>query len=92
MPSAVEASLLDKVRSIVGPAHVLTGVDLSPYVVEGRTPEAAVFPAALDEIRAVVEVAAAAGVPVVPWGGGTAAAVGSAYSMKVRHSGWPASS
>ncbi|HSE92104.1 MAG TPA: FAD-binding oxidoreductase [Methylomirabilota bacterium] len=72
----MEASLLDKVRSIVGPAHVLTGVDLSPYVLEGRTPEAAVFPASLDETRAVVEVAAAAGVPVVPWGGGTAAAVG----------------
>jgi glycolate oxidase FAD binding subunit len=55
---------------------VLTGVDLSPYVVEGRTPEAALFPGSLDEVRAVVEVAAAAGIPMVAWGGGTAAAVG----------------
>lgn len=68
--------LLDKLRSIVGPANLLAGVDLSPYVVDGRTPEAAVFPGSLDETRAVVELAASAGVPIVPWGGGTAAAVG----------------
>jgi glycolate oxidase FAD binding subunit len=35
-----------------------------------------VFPASTDEVRAVVQVAAEAGVPVVAWGGGTAAAVG----------------
>jgi hypothetical protein len=51
-----EVLLLDKLRSIVGPQHVLTGVDRSPYVVEGRTPEAAVFPGTIDEVRAVVEV------------------------------------
>jgi glycolate oxidase FAD binding subunit len=68
--------LLDKLRSIVGPRNVLTGVDLSPYVVEGRTPDAAVFPASIDEVRAVVELAGGSGVPIVPWGGGTAAAVG----------------
>jgi glycolate oxidase FAD binding subunit len=72
--------LLDKLRSIVGPAHVLTGVDLGAYVVEGRTPEAAVFPGSIDEMRAVVELAAGAGVPVVPWGGGTAASAGTPAS------------
>lgn len=72
----MKAVLLDKLRSLVGPANVLAGVDLSPYVVEGRTPEAAVFPASLEETRAVVEAAGAEGVPIVPWGGGTAAAVG----------------
>lgn len=72
----MEAQLLDRLRSLVGPANVLTGVALSPYVVEGRTPEAAVFPGTVEEVRGVVEAAAAAGVPVVPWGGGTAAAVG----------------
>jgi glycolate oxidase FAD binding subunit len=35
-----------------------------------------VFPGSVDEVRAVVELAAATGVPVVPWGGGTAASVG----------------
>ncbi|HMH52357.1 MAG TPA: FAD-binding oxidoreductase [Candidatus Acidoferrum sp.] len=72
----MEAVPLDKLRAIVGPAHVLSGVDLSPYVVDGRTPETAVFPGSLDEVRAVVELAAGAAIPIVTWGGGTAASVG----------------
>jgi glycolate oxidase FAD binding subunit len=68
--------LLDTLRAIVGPAHVLAGVDLSPYVIEGRTPEAAVLPGTIEEVGAVVAHAAEAGVPVVPWGGGSAIGVG----------------
>jgi glycolate dehydrogenase FAD-binding subunit len=68
--------LLDKLHAVVGAAHVRTGVDLSPYVIDGRTPEAAVFPGTLDEVAAVVAAAAEVGMPLVPWGGGTAAAVG----------------
>jgi glycolate oxidase FAD binding subunit len=64
----------------VGPANVLTGVELSPYVVDGRIPEAAVFPGSPDEVRAVVELAGASGVPIVPWGGGTAVSVGTPVS------------
>ena len=76
----MDIAVLDKLRAVVGPANVLGGVDLGPYVVEGRTPEAALFPGSVDEVRAVVEIAAGAGVPVVPWGGGTAAAVGTPAS------------
>lgn len=72
----MEAALLDRLRSIVGPPNVLTGVPLSPYAVEGRMPEAAVFPGGLEEVRAVIAVAAEVGAPVVPWGGGTAVGVG----------------
>jgi len=72
----VDIAVLDKLRAVVGPANVLSDVDLAPYVVEGRTPEAALFPGSVDEVRAVVEIAAGADVPIVPWGGGTAAAVG----------------
>ena len=72
----MSAPLLDKLRATVGAAHVLAGVDLSPYVVDGRTPLAAVFPATTAEVAAVVTHAAEAAVPVLPWGGGTAAAVG----------------
>ncbi len=72
----MEAALLDKVRSVVGADHVLTGVDLSPFVIEGRTPDAAVFPGSTEEARAVVALAAEHAVPIMPWGGGTAAAVG----------------
>jgi glycolate oxidase FAD binding subunit len=68
--------LLDSLRTAVGAAHVLTGIELSPFVVEGRTPDAAVFPGTIDEVAAVVRVAAAAGVAILPWGGGTAVAVG----------------
>jgi glycolate oxidase FAD binding subunit len=72
----VSAVPLDKLRTLLGGAHVLTGVDLSPYVVDGRTPEAAIFPGSPDEVRAAVELVAGAGVPIVAWGGGTAAGVG----------------
>jgi len=70
------ATLLDKLNAAVGAAHVLSGVELSPFVVEGRTPDAAVFPGSAAEIAAVVRVAAEAGVPIMPWGGGTAVDLG----------------
>ena len=73
MPSA----LPDQLRRIVGAPHVLTGVDCSPYVVEGRAPEAAVFPGTKEEVAAVVALAGQAGVPVTPWGAGTKMAIGS---------------
>jgi len=76
----VDIAVLDKLRAVVGAANVLGDVDLAPYVVEGRTPEAALSPGSVDEVRAVVEIAAGAGIPIVPWGGGTAAAVGTPAS------------
>ncbi len=69
-------TLVEKLAAVVGSDHVATGVALSPYVIEGRTPDAAVFPGSIDEVRAVLGVAAELAVPVVPWGGGTAAGVG----------------
>jgi glycolate dehydrogenase FAD-binding subunit len=72
----VQAALLERLRGIVGATHTLTGVELSPFVVEGRTPDVAVFPGSVDEVRAVVTVAAEANVPVIPWGAGTAVASG----------------
>ncbi|MBI1735890.1 MAG: FAD-binding oxidoreductase [Candidatus Rokubacteria bacterium] len=69
-------TLVDRLAAVVGADHVRSGVALSPYVVEGRTPEAAVLPASVEHVRAILAVAADAGIPVVPWGGGTASAVG----------------
>lgn len=69
-------ALLDTLRATVGASHVLTGVELSPFVVEGRTPEAAVFPGSVEDVAAVVRHAAAADAAILPWGGGTAIAVG----------------
>ena len=64
MPSA----LPDQLRRIVGVPHVLTGVECSPYVVEGRAPEAVVFPGSQEEVAAAVTLAAEQGLPVTPWG------------------------
>jgi glycolate oxidase FAD binding subunit len=72
----VPEPLLDKLRALVGSSHVLGGVELSPYVIDGRTPEAAVFPGTVEEVAAVVSFAAEAGMPLFPWGGGSAATVG----------------
>jgi len=73
----VPPTLPDKLRSIVGAAHVLTGVDCSPYVVEGRAPESVVFPGTKEEVAAVLVAAGEAALPVTPWGGGTKMAIGS---------------
>ncbi|HEX7786146.1 MAG TPA: FAD-binding oxidoreductase [Methylomirabilota bacterium] len=70
-------ALPDKLRGIVGAPHVLTGVDCSPYLVEGRAPEAVIFPGTKEEVSAVLVAAGEAGGPVTPWGGGTKMAIGS---------------
>jgi len=69
--------LADKLRSIAGAPHVLTGVECSPHVLEGRTPEAVVFPGSKEEVAAVLALAADEGIPVTPWGGGTKLGIGS---------------
>jgi hypothetical protein len=66
----VPDALLQKLRTTVGAANVLTGVELSPYVVEGRTPEAAIFPGSIEEVAAVMALASGCR-PVAPgssWG------------------------
>jgi len=72
----VPAALVDKLRAIVGSSNVRTGVDLAPYVVEGRTPDVAVFPGSIEDVCSIMGLATVAEIPVTPWGGGTAASVG----------------
>ncbi len=64
-------ALLQTLAEIVGPAHCLAGADRAPYVVDGRTPCGVVLPGSADEVARAVRAAGAAGVPVLPWGGGT---------------------
>ena len=68
--------MLDKLRGLVGAPHVLGGVECSPYVLEGRTPEAVVFPGCKEEICAILALAGEEGIPVTPWGGGTKLGIG----------------
>jgi glycolate oxidase FAD binding subunit len=67
----MSTALLRSLAEIVGPAHCLGGADRAPYVVDGRTPCGVVLPGSSDEVARVVRAAAAVGVPVLPWGGGT---------------------
>ncbi|HYB43740.1 MAG TPA: FAD-binding oxidoreductase [Candidatus Methylomirabilis sp.] len=68
--------MIDKLRSLVGDPHVLTGIECSPYVLEGRAPEAVVFPGSKEEVAAVLALAAEQRIPVMPWGGGTRLGIG----------------
>jgi glycolate oxidase FAD binding subunit len=69
-------AFLQTLTDIVGAAHCLTGADRSPFVVEGRTPCAVVFPGTAEEVGRVVAAAADAELAVIPWGGGTQMALG----------------
>ena len=70
------APLVDALRGIVGAAHLLTGADCAPYIVDGRTPEAVAMPGTKEEIAAVLLAAAEASAPVLAWGGGTRMSLG----------------
>jgi glycolate oxidase FAD binding subunit len=65
------ASLFRTLAEIVGPAHCLGGAERAPFVLDGRTPCGVVLPGSAVEVARVLAAAAAAGVPVIPWGGGT---------------------
>lgn len=74
--------LIESLRRIVGPAHVLTEGDLSAWEADWRRRErgkalAVVKPGATDEVAKVVRACAAAGVSMVPQGGNTGLVVGS---------------
>jgi FAD/FMN-containing dehydrogenase len=76
-PSSSAASLVDRLRAIVGPANVLTAqADVAPYLVEwrglyhGRT-RAVVRPGSTAEVAAVMKLATETGTAVVPQGGNT---------------------
>eukprot|EP01041_Mallomonas_annulata_P014608 gene14608-31082_t len=75
-------TLLDTLRAIVGPAHVLNEGDLTAWEQDWRRRVrgkalAVVRPANTQEVAAVVKACAAVGTAIVPQGGNTGLAVGS---------------
>ena len=75
-------TLLESLRRIVGPNHVLTEGDLSAYQNDWRKRSqgralAVVRPCSTQEVADVVKACAAAGVSIVPQGGNTGLVVGS---------------
>lgn len=68
--------LLDQLRTLIGPAHVLTGADAGAYGREWTghyhwAPLAVARPANTEEVAAVLRLAHETGTPVVPVGGNT---------------------
>jgi glycolate oxidase len=82
MATAVASPLIDRMRSIVGAANVLsTPSDLLVYECDGFTieknkPDVVVFPSSTEQIAAVVKACNDLGVPFVPRGAGTSLAGG----------------
>jgi FAD/FMN-containing dehydrogenase len=82
MTPTVHQNFLQALRSIVGTANVLTEGDLSAWELDWRKRElgkalAVVRPANTQEVAAVVQACAAAGISIVPQGGNTGMVVGS---------------
>ena len=82
MPSASFASLIERLRAIVGPAGLLhSPSDLVVYECDGFTieknqPDVVVFPTATEQIVAIVKACHECGVPFLPRGAGTSLAGG----------------
>lgn len=66
-----QASLLRSLKSIVGAGGVGPEDDLPALAVDGLTPQAAVSPTTYEQVAEVMRYAAAEGLAVIPWGGGT---------------------
>jgi len=69
-------TLLDRLRDLIGPAHVLTGDDTAGYRDDWTghyhwTPLAVLRPGSTEEVSAVLRLASETGTPVVPVGGNT---------------------
>ncbi len=77
MPTTSTPNLSEQLRAIVGRDHVLTDeVDLAPFLTDWRgryrgAAQSVVRPADTAEVSAVVQLCAAAGVPMLPQGGNT---------------------
>ena len=75
-------AFLDTLRSLVGPAHILTDGDLTAWEQDWRRRVrgkalAVVRPANTQEVAAVVKACAATGTSIVPQGGNTSLVGGS---------------
>jgi FAD/FMN-containing dehydrogenase len=69
-------TLLAELTRLLGEAHVLTGADMAAHVTDwtGKytaAPMAVLRPGSVEDVSAILRLAAAAGVPVVPSGGRT---------------------
>jgi glycolate oxidase FAD binding subunit len=71
-----QGALVQRLSDLVGPEHVVAGPGASPYVVDGKMPQAVVSPGSVEEVSGVMAFASAEGLKVVPRGSGTKMALG----------------
>jgi len=82
MPTAAAPTIVDRLRSIVGPQGILTSAsDLLVYECDGYTiaknrPDVVVFPTSTDQVVDIVRACNEADVPFLPRGAGTSLAGG----------------
>lgn len=67
---------IDALEKIVGADHVMAGPEVDTFAVDGKTPQAVVFPATVEEISSVMAIVSEAALKVVPWGAGSQMALG----------------
>jgi glycolate oxidase FAD binding subunit len=68
---AKQASVLNRLESIVGADGLLPPERADAFAVDGLTPQAAVAPASYEQTAGVMRYAHAEGLAAIPWGGGT---------------------
>lgn len=69
-------ALAERLVRALGADAVLTGEACAPYAVQRRVPPVVARPVDADGVSAALTVAAEIGVAVIPWGGGSRAALG----------------
>ena len=68
--------LAGRLAGIVGADHVLAAESCGPYAVDDHAPQAVAFPGDARELSAVITLASAEGLSVIPWGSGTQIGLG----------------
>lgn len=71
-----DEALSNRLSGLLGAPHVVAGPGASPYAVDGKIPRAVAFPGSVEEVSAILALASAEGLKVIPWGGGTKMALG----------------
>jgi glycolate oxidase len=82
MPAASTASLVDRLREVVGPGALIHSpaellvYECDGYTIDKSTPEVVVFPTSTQQVAAIVNVCREMDVPFLPRGAGTSLAGG----------------
>lgn len=63
-------------EKVVGADHVISGSEAGTFAVDGKVPQAVVFPSTVEETSSVMAIASEAALKTIPWGAGSQMALG----------------